>query len=389
MTAILIQIQHKKRRLTNKIEYKSLSEYTYVHVYFARTHMCTFCTTYHTCKYHIAWMTRCSKATTYISTPAFYNACFSCSKSKYKHTHRQLLELQQHAAEIGCCRRACVTRRTENKQHSTLSPLCIIGIAGRPGGVSGYPRAWYRSVSWVRIPPNAYLYTFVGTFSCAQIDLRKARERELATLDEKSTSSGIAEPFARQKLKARTGGKGRHLWPRLVHKLESRSVEKEKKKKDVYTFVSALLKPFSLDWWDLLRSQRSHFEHACLTSLFGEPFPRLSLRSLQAARFQCDRFACQIYGSDPLVRRKNLAGQSGLIREMTRISRVMTRPDPVRFENLLTRPDPTRDIPKPLDPIRNPRDFKTSWPDPTREISEPLDPTREVLKTSWPVKSPC
>ena len=40
-------------------------------------------------------------------------------------------------------------------------------------------------------------YKFVGTFSCAQIDLRKARERELATLDEKSTSSGIAEPYAR------------------------------------------------------------------------------------------------------------------------------------------------------------------------------------------------
>ena len=34
-------------------------------------------------------------------------------------------------------------------------------------------------------------------FSCAQVDLRKARERELATLDEKSTSSGIAEPYAR------------------------------------------------------------------------------------------------------------------------------------------------------------------------------------------------
>ena len=31
----------------------------------------------------------------------------------------------------------------------------------------------------------------------AQIDLRKARERELATLDEKSTSSGIAGPYAR------------------------------------------------------------------------------------------------------------------------------------------------------------------------------------------------
>ena len=37
-------------------------------------------------------------------------------------------------------------------------------------------------------------YKFVGSFSCAQIDLRKARERELATFDEKSTSSGRAEP---------------------------------------------------------------------------------------------------------------------------------------------------------------------------------------------------
>ena len=35
------------------------------------------------------------------------------------------------------------------------------------------------------------------SFSCAQIDLRKARERELAALDEQSTSSGIAEPYAR------------------------------------------------------------------------------------------------------------------------------------------------------------------------------------------------
>ena len=34
-------------------------------------------------------------------------------------------------------------------------------------------------------------------FCCAQVDLRKARERELATLDEKSTSSGITEPYAR------------------------------------------------------------------------------------------------------------------------------------------------------------------------------------------------
>ena len=42
-----------------------------------------------------------------------------------------------------------------------------------------------------------YSYKFGGTFPRAQIDLRKARERELAIFDEKSTISGIAEPYAR------------------------------------------------------------------------------------------------------------------------------------------------------------------------------------------------
>ena len=68
-----------------------------------------------------------------------------------------------------------------------------IAEAGRPGGVSGYPRAWHRSVSLSSNPPECIL----GTFSCAQINLRKARERELATLGEKWTSIGIAEPYAR------------------------------------------------------------------------------------------------------------------------------------------------------------------------------------------------
>ena len=45
--------------------------------------------------------------------------------------------------------------------------------------------------------PSVYSYKFVGTFSREQIDLRKTRKRELTTLDEKSTSSGIAEPYAR------------------------------------------------------------------------------------------------------------------------------------------------------------------------------------------------
>ena len=37
----------------------------------------------------------------------------------------------------------------------------------------------------------------LGLFLVCTNDLRKARERELATLDEKSTSSGTAEPYAR------------------------------------------------------------------------------------------------------------------------------------------------------------------------------------------------
>ena len=39
-----------------------------------------------------------------------------------------------------------------------------------------------------------YSHKIVGTFTCAQIELRRTRECELATLDEKSTSSGIAAP---------------------------------------------------------------------------------------------------------------------------------------------------------------------------------------------------
>ena len=47
------------------------------------------------------------------------------------------------------------------------------------------------------LPASAYSCTFAGPYLCAQIDLRKERERELAAHDENSTSSGIAEPYAR------------------------------------------------------------------------------------------------------------------------------------------------------------------------------------------------
>ena len=81
-----------------------------------------------------------------------------------------------------CCPLKQAPQVSENPPR--LGPLWY-SVSGRPGGVSGYPRAWYRSVSWVQTPPSAYSDKFVGTFSCAQVDLRKAREREFAKLDEK------------------------------------------------------------------------------------------------------------------------------------------------------------------------------------------------------------
>ena len=69
-----------------------------------------------------------------------------------------------------------------------------------------------------------------GLFLVHKIDLRKARERELETLDEKSTSSRIAEPYARSKLKALTGGSRRDdtCDHRLSKKLESKKCKKKK-----------------------------------------------------------------------------------------------------------------------------------------------------------------
>ena len=92
-----------------------------------------------------------------------------------------------------------------------------------------------------------------------------------------------------------------------------------------------------------------------------------------SCKFEKGGSAGQIRGFDPRVSPKQLAGHYGLTREVTRILRVMTRPDPRLFENLLTRPDPrhfenlltrpdrTREILKPLDlPRPDPRDFEAS-----------------------------
>ena len=102
------------------------------------------------------------------------------------------------------------------KQHKALGEKDeLLRVMPQPvGGSLGRERGNTILVSFVSLnPPSAYSSCKVfGTFACAQNDLCKAQERELAKLDEKSTSSGIAEPYARQTLKSRIGGKeGPHL----------------------------------------------------------------------------------------------------------------------------------------------------------------------------------
>ena len=70
-------------------------------------------------------------------------------------------------------------------------------------------------------------YKLVGTVSCAQIDLRKSQWRELGTLDESQGPVGLLNPVLNKYWRQYPGGgKGRHLRPRFVQKLESRSEKK-------------------------------------------------------------------------------------------------------------------------------------------------------------------
>ena len=77
-----------------------------------------------------------------------------------------------------------------------------------------------------------------GFFLCTNSLARKARERELATFDEKTTRSGIAEPYAREKSKASTGGeKGRHP---VTTACPSGNESKSVRKKKVHAAVSCI-----------------------------------------------------------------------------------------------------------------------------------------------------
>ena len=58
------------------------------------------------------------------------------------------------------------------------------------------------------MPPTAYSYKFVGTFSCAQIDSRKARKRDLATFDELRRAVGMLNPMRDKSEGTYRGGEG-------------------------------------------------------------------------------------------------------------------------------------------------------------------------------------
>ena len=103
---------------------------------------------------------------------------------------------------------------------------------GRPGGVAGYPRAcYYRSISWVRVPPSAYSYKFVGAFSCAQIDSRKARKRELATFDESRRAVEMLSPMRDNSWRNVPGGRRDDTWVHSLFRSWKGTVRPKKKKK--------------------------------------------------------------------------------------------------------------------------------------------------------------
>ena len=108
-------------------------------------------------------------------------------------------------------------------------------------------------------PPSAYSNNFS---SCALIDLRKARERELATLDEKPTISGCWSLCAKKYEGNNRGGEGKDdtcdhgLY---VQKLESISVQEKKKKK----LIEEMINPQSA----AIRSTSSTKQHKFICQL--------------------------------------------------------------------------------------------------------------------------
>ena len=91
-------------------------------------------------------------------------------------------------------------------------------------------RGQIREFEFPRVRP---LMNFCAAFPCAPTDLRKARERELATLHE-NRQSVVAELYALEKIEGsnRRGGKDDTCHHGLyVQKLENRGVSKNEEKK--------------------------------------------------------------------------------------------------------------------------------------------------------------
>ena len=109
--------------------------------------------------------------------------------------------------------------------------------------VTSYHQVCIWSMAWVRVPPSAYSYKIVGVFSCAQIDSRRARERELATFDEPRRAVGMLNPMRDKNWRYVPGGRRDDIWNhRLPRSLKVKLRRKIKRK------ISMLLSDNGQQW---------------------------------------------------------------------------------------------------------------------------------------------
>ena len=73
-------------------------------------------------------------------------------------------------------------------------PVEYSAFAGRPSGVSGDPGAWYKFREFESPRVHTRINSW-GLFPCAQIDLRKAREREFAHSMKNRRAVGLLNPM--------------------------------------------------------------------------------------------------------------------------------------------------------------------------------------------------
>ena len=125
----------------------------------------------------------------------------------------------------------------------------------RPRDVWRYTRAWNRAVSCVRISPSAYTNIFVGTLACAQIDLRKTRERELATFYESRRATGLLNPMRNRIESTNQGREGTTPATTACPEVQKEKSEEKTKKQEQKqkrnmntTHVRVVYLEFRLEW---------------------------------------------------------------------------------------------------------------------------------------------